>query len=31
LEVAYAQRDGVAEIAAMIDEVVGERRAAVTS
>jgi UDP:flavonoid glycosyltransferase YjiC (YdhE family) len=31
LEVAYAQRNGVAEIAAMIDEVVGERRAAVTS
>lgn len=29
LEVAYAQRDGVAEIAALIDEVVGER--AVTS
>ena len=31
LEAAYAQRDGVAEIAALIDEVVGERRAAVTS
>jgi MGT family glycosyltransferase len=31
LEVAYAQRCGVAEIAALIDEVVGERRAAVTS
>jgi MGT family glycosyltransferase len=31
LEVAYAQRDGVAEIAAMINDVVGERRAAVTS
>jgi UDP:flavonoid glycosyltransferase YjiC (YdhE family) len=30
LEVAYAQRDGVAEIAAMFDEVVGERRSAVT-
>jgi UDP:flavonoid glycosyltransferase YjiC (YdhE family) len=31
LEAAYAQRDGVAEIAALIDEVVGERPAAVTS
>jgi MGT family glycosyltransferase len=31
LEAAYAQRDGVAEIAALIDEVVGEREAAVTS
>ena len=31
LEAAYAQRDGVAEITALIDEVVGERRAAVTS
>ena len=31
LEVAYAQRDGVAEIAALIDEVVAERDAAVTS
>ncbi len=31
LEVAYAQRDGVAEIAALIDEVVAERSAAVTS
>jgi len=31
LEAAYAQRDGIAEIAALIDEVVGERTAAVTS
>ena len=31
LEVAYAQRDGVAEIAAMVDEVVSERAAAVKS
>ena len=31
LEVAYAQRDGVAEIAALIDEVVIERSAAVKS
>ena len=31
LEAAYAQRDGVAEIAALIDEVVGERSAAVKS
>ena len=31
LEVAYAQRDGVAEIAALIDEVVSERSAAVKS
>ncbi len=31
LEAAYAQRDGVAEIAALIDEVVAERGAAVTS
>jgi MGT family glycosyltransferase len=30
LEVAYAQRDGVAEIAALIDEVVAERDPAVT-
>ena len=31
LEAAYAQRDGVAEIAALIDEVVSERSAAVKS
>ena len=31
LEAAYAQRDGVAEIAALVDEVVGERAAAVKS
>lgn len=31
LETAYAQRDGVAEIAALIDEVVGERATAVKS
>ena len=31
LEAAFAQRDGVAEIAALIDEVVGERNAAVKS
>ena len=31
LEVAYAQRDGVAEIAALIDEVVIERNTAVKS
>jgi len=31
LEVSYAQRDGVAEIGALIDEVVTERSAAVTS
>ena len=31
LEAAYAQRDGVAEIAALIDEVVSERSTAVTS
>ena len=31
LEAAYAQRDGIAEIAALIDEVVGERTAAWTS
>jgi hypothetical protein len=31
LEVAYAQRCGVAEIGALIDEVVGERAAAVKS
>ncbi len=31
LEAAYAQRDGVAEIAALIDEVVGERSATVKS
>ena len=31
LEVSYAQRDGIAEIGALIDEVVTERSAAVTS
>ena len=31
LEAAYAQRDGVAEIAALIDEVVSERSTAVKS
>jgi UDP:flavonoid glycosyltransferase YjiC (YdhE family) len=31
LEAAYAQRDGVAEIAALVDEVISERSTAVTS
>jgi UDP:flavonoid glycosyltransferase YjiC (YdhE family) len=31
LEAAYAQRDGVAEIAALVDEVVNERATAVKS